>query len=293
MATSDSLDRRLNAYRVDLADSRLDGKVEAARFVAGEPAGIQTAIANLHGSPDPGAPIDHQLLLGHPVKVFERNNGWAWVQSDIDGYVGYTRAENIGPLSGDPTHIVAARSTFAYPASDMKLPPRHHLSMGSQLRVSSQSENRGTRFAVTADGLALVANHLRPIGQADPDYVAVAESLIGQPYLWGGASALGLDCSALVQLAMAMTGRSVLRDSDMQAATIGQPLKPGDDPKNLLRGDLIFWPGHVGICRGDVDGRLHLLHASAHAMAVVSEPLDQALERIERTHSKPTGFRRP
>ncbi len=293
MATLDSLDRRLNAHRADLADVRLDGKVEAVRFVAGKPATICSAIADLRGSPDPASPIDHQLLLGHPIKVFEQRDGWAWAQSDIDGYVGYTQAENIGPPAGEPTHTVAARSTFAYPAPEMKLPPRNHLSMGSLLQIESEAETRGTRFAVTADGVALVASHLRPIAQTEPDYVAVAESLIGQPYLWGGASALGLDCSALVQLAMAMTGRTILRDSDMQATTVGVPVEPGDDLQNLRRGDLIFWAGHVGICQGDVGAAPHMVHASGRAMAVVSEPLDQAIARIAKTHGRPTGFRRP
>src|SRR5690606_28470859 len=116
--------------------------------------------------------------------------------------------------------------------------------MGSLLTIEGHAETRGTRYALLASGEAVIAHHLRPSGEAEPDYVEAAERLVFTPYLWGGASGFGLDCSGLAQLAMRMAGRAVPRDSDMQAAGIGTPLEAG---AALERGDLVFWKGHVAI----------------------------------------------
>ncbi len=282
-------DPRLNAYREDLADARLRGQVEAAEFVAGKPGRIAVPVADIRRAPDASSGLDTQFLLGEHVTVFESRAGWSWVQGRRDGYVGYVRGNEIGPVSLKPTHEVAVPRTFAYVEPDMKRPVARALSMGCAVHVADQVETRGTRFAVTDDGVAIVAGHLRETGTVSEDFVAVAAELLGAPYLWGGTSGFGVDCSGLVQLAMRMTGRTVLRDTPMQEATIGEGFDPGPDRTGLQRGDLVFWTGHVAIM---ADTKT-MLHASGHSMLVTLEPLAGALERIAPLYGPPTAYRRP
>jgi cell wall-associated NlpC family hydrolase len=282
-------DARVHAFRSDLADDRLRGEVAAERFVAGQPARISAAVADIRKAPAPDAGVNTQALFGADVRVFEQAAGWAWIQAESDGYVGYVTEAALGRREAEPTHIVAAPRSFLYPGPDLKLPRSGELSMGSAVAVSGYAETRGTRYALLASGEALVAGHLRPIGDAAPDYVAVAETLLNTPYLWGGVSAFGIDCSGLVQLAMRMAGKEVLRDSDMQAESIGEPVEPGPGFSGLRRGDLVFWKGHVAIMT-DAE---NTLHANGHTMLVSRERLSDAVDRIGYLYGGPTGFRRP
>ncbi len=161
--------------------------------------------------------------------------------------------------------------------------------MGSQISVTGYAETRGTNYAVLPSGEAIVAGHLVPKDAVANDYVTVAETLLNTPYLWGGSSGFGIDCSGLVQLSLRMTGRNVLRDTDMQAETVGSAIEAGAAYENLRRGDLVFWKGHVAIMT-DAE---NMIHANGHTMLVSREPLEAALERIGYLYGKPTGFRRP
>jgi cell wall-associated NlpC family hydrolase len=282
-------DPRLHAFRADLADVRLKGEVAAERFVAGRPARVRAAVADLRSAPRSDAGQNTQLLLGDGVLMFDEREGWAWVQAESDGYVGYVASDSLVESGTQPTHRLAVPRSFLYPAPDLRFPRANVLSMGSAVEVSSFAETRGTRYALLATGEAIIANHLQPVGEFAGDYVAVAETLLATPYLWGGVSAFGIDCSGLVQLSMRMAGRSVLRDSDMQAASIGDPVDPGADFSMLRRGDLVFWKGHVAIM---IDAAT-MIHASGHTMMVSREGLKEAIARIGYLYGGPTGFRRP
>jgi cell wall-associated NlpC family hydrolase len=176
--------------------------------------------------------------------------------------------------------------TFLYPEPDLKKPSAGALSLGAAVAVTGSAETRGTRYALLADGRAVVEKHLVPVDGLGGDFVTVAESLAGTPYLWGGTTAFGIDCSGLVQLAMRMVGRDVLRDSDMQAETLGTPLDGG---QMLSRGDLVFWKGHVAIMTAP-DA---MVHANGHTMLVSREGLADAVARIGYLYGQPTGYRRP
>jgi cell wall-associated NlpC family hydrolase len=282
-------DRRLHAFRPDLADERLYGSVEAERFVAGRPARIAVPVADLKRAPRPDAGLDSQLLFGDDVLVFEESEGWAWVQSERDGYVGFVAGAAIAPIGDEATHIVCAPRTFLYPGPDMKLPRSGKLSMGSRIRVTGYAETRGTKYAMLASGEAIVAGHVVARGAVAEDYVTVAETLLNTPYLWGGCSGFGLDCSGLVQLSQRMSGNMVLRDTDMQAGTIGTVVDAKPAYENLRRGDLVFWNGHVAIM---TDAK-NMIHANGHTMLVSREPLAAAIERISYLYGGPTGLRRP
>ena len=284
-----TLDRRLNAFRPDLADIELKGKIDAANFAAGEAAEIGIPVADLTGAPNDNAGVDHQLLLGDPLKVFERANGWAWVQSVRDSYVGYVREEALAMPGPAPTHLVAVPRSFAYPMDDLKSAPAQPLSMGCAVRVTGQTERRGTAYATLSTGQSVIADHLRPLKEHAADYVAVAEMLERAPYLWGGTSGFGVDCSGLVHLSMRMSGRDVLRDTDMQERTLGEEIDPGSELENLQRGDLVFWKGHVAIM---TDGE-NAIHASGRSMLVTREPISDAVARIAALYGLPSKFRRP
>lgn len=285
---SNPLDPRLHAFRPDLADQRLRGRVEATRFVEGELRRVIEPVADLRNRPWLDAGTDTQALYGDVVRVFDTNEGWAWAQAERGGYVGYMSANALtaaAPMPGVP-HRVTAPRTFLYAEPDLKRPVAGWLSMGSRVHVVDHTQTRGTTYARLPNDLFCVAVHLGAEADHAADYVAVAEQLMNVPYLWGGTSGAGVDCSGLVQLAMHMAGRPVLRDTDMQAATIGMPI---DRSAGLQRGDLVFWNGHVGIMRDAST----LLHANGSDMVVSGEPLDRAIARIEPVYGRPTRYRRP
>ncbi|WP_375260074.1 C40 family peptidase [Citreimonas sp.] len=258
-------DRRLTPANDRVAAASLRGRIDAPRYVEGEAAGIDAAVVDLCAAP--GGARDRQLLAGAIVTVFDRHAGWAFVQSADDGYVGYVDQDALGPTR-TPTHRVSARATHAYERPDFKSPDRVTLSMGTRLEVS---KSHG-RFLETPLGFVPAA-HLEPVEARADDPVAVAERLLGTPYLWGGNSAFGIDCSGLVQLALAFCGVPCPGDSDMQERALGETLAPGAP---VRRGDLLFWKGHVAwVSAPDM-----LLHANVHHMAVAYEPLKAAIARI-------------
>jgi cell wall-associated NlpC family hydrolase len=251
----------------------------------GKPATVSAPVVDLRVRPESTLGIDTQLLIGAEVNIFSEANGWALVQAKADHYVGYLRVDQIMPDQQAPSHRVIVPRTIFYTRPDMKLPSAGALSIGSLLTIKSFSETRGTHYAEIREGLTVFAEHLAPVDENLSDPVIVAESLLHTPYLWGGASAFGIDCSGLVQLCFAMCGVQVLRDTDMQAATIGQPISKAE----LQRGDLIFWRGHVAFYRGDGT----IIHANGHTMSVAIEGLDDAIKRIAYLYDEPTGYRRP
>lgn len=284
------LDKRLYAYRPDLADAKLEGKVVADAFVEGELATICVPSITLRSEPKKELGVETEALFGEEVYVFEQRDGWAWIQLLKDGYVGYVPVDAVSIGFKKISHIIAQPRTFLYPEPDMKIRPLALLSMGSRLDIVDQTKGNGIEFLITRDGQAVVERHCRHFKAfSGPDYVNHAGRLLETPYRWGGCSAFGIDCSGLVQLAMFMTGNYVKRDSDMQAASIGQEIDAGEGYKYLERGDLIFWNGHVAI----VEDNKTILHANGYTMSVAREPLASAIDRIEPLYGKPTLFRRP
>ena len=280
-----AFDPRVTPARADLAAKELEGKAAAARYVAGEVYEIIEPQAPLRGEPSHEAPLLTEALKGERVTIYEKNDeGWAWGQLAADGYVGWLSANALAPPGAPPTHKVAALRTLVFPGPSIKLAPLEALPLGARVAVARREE----RMAVTQSGGYLPAVHLAPIDVDETDFVAVAERFLGVPYLWGGKTALGLDCSGLVQIALAACGISCPRDSDMQEEALGSPVAAATDRSNLQRGDLVFWTGHVAIVRD----RATFLHANAFHMAVAIEPIDDAVARIRAAGGEVSGIRR-
>jgi len=280
-----AFDPRITPARADLAAKELEGKVSAARYVEGRVREVVEPQAPLRRSPRPDAPLDTEALKGERVTVYETDaEGWAWGQLAADGYVGWLPAGALAPPGAPPSHKVTALRTLAFPGPDIKMLPLEALPLGARLAVAHVEG----RMAVTASGAYVPAAHLAAIDHNEADFVAVAERFVGAPYLWGGKTALGLDCSGLVQIALAACGMTCPRDSDMQEQALGRPVAAANELSNLVRGDLVFWKGHVAIVRD----RENLLHANAFHMAVAVEPIAGAVARIRGAGSEVTSIRR-
>jgi cell wall-associated NlpC family hydrolase len=275
-----AFDPRLTPARPDLAARSLEGKVKAVRFVDGETREVIEPHVPLRRVASPDVPLDTEALMGERVTIFETTDeGWAWGQLEVDGYVGFMPASGLAAPGPRPTHRVSAVRTLVFPAASFKLPPIRALPLGAHLAVA-RTEGR---FAVTASGGYVPACHLAPIDTREMDFVTVAERFLGTPYLWGGKTGLGLDCSGLVQVALAACGIACPRDTDMQAA-LGEAVTDG--PRR--RGDLIFWKGHVAIVRDEAT----MIHANGFHMAVAIEPIENAIVRIRASDGEVTSVRR-
>lgn len=277
------LDPRRHPFRDDLAAEALRGVVEAGRYVQGERRQVEASTLPLRRKPRADANLDTEALHGETLTVFDERDGWAWVQLDHDGYVGYVPSEGLRSVRAPATHRVAALRTYVFPEPDAKAPPLRLLSLNARVRVAEVSG----RYAPLDTGGFVYASHIAPVGDRAPDFVAIAEGFLGAPYLWGGRTSVGLDCSGLVQVSAAAAGHALPRDADMQEAEAGTPVDLGGGA-GLRRGDLVFWEGHVGIMTSPD----RFLHANAYHMAVEHEPFEDARRRIKEAGFDVTSVRR-
>jgi cell wall-associated NlpC family hydrolase len=277
-----SFDPRVTPARPDLAAAHLHGKVQADRFVKGVTFEVFDPVAPVRQSPVPDAMLVTEALKGERVTIYDQDGeGWGWGQLRADDYVGWLPMNALRAAGREPTHKVAVLRTILFPGRSIKAQPVEGLPLGCRVAVIGEDD----QLARLASGGYVPAHHLAPLDAAAPDFVSVAERFVGVPYLWGGKTSLGIDCSGLVQVALTAGGIACPRDSDMQRA-IGTAL---GDSAGLRRGDLVFWEGHVGIMRDTAT----LLHANAFHMAVTAEPLRDAAARAAATGSEVIAVRRP
>ena len=273
-------DPRLTPARPDLAARHLQGRVKAARFADGTPYEVNDPVAPLRREPQSDAPLDTEALMGERITVYEiTDEGWAWGQLENDDYVGYLPASSLVPPALTRSHKVSALRTLAFPGPSIKLPPLHGLPFGARVEL----DRIEGALAFTSAGY-VPFRHLVPVADKGTDHVGVAERFVGTPYLWGGKTSLGIDCSGLVQVSLNACGIQCPRDTFMQETGLGLSLPISA----LRRGDLIFWKGHVAIAR-DAET---MIHANAFHMAVTIEPIAEAVARTSQSAGEITGVRR-
>ncbi len=259
-------DRRTTPVNARVAAAHLADAPPDRVLVTGEPRMINHPVVDL--CREPGGSRDRQLLWGDDVQVYEDRDGWSFVQAGRDGYVGYVPSASLARPQ-QASHWVCAPACHVYDRPDIKSPDRCGLSLGSRLAVVAEHD----RFLQTSLGY-VPRTHLRPLGEWMSDPVSVAAMFLGTPYLWGGNSRFGIDCSGLVQAALRACGQACPGDSDQQERELGQIVTTPDD---MRRGDLLFWKGHVAMV-ADAD---MLIQATAHHMAVVHEPIRTTIQRIK------------
>lgn len=272
------LDRRVNAVRGDIADIALAGTLFAPHYARPMPLRCAAPSALLRAAPGHDAKAVSQILMGEGFAVLDLSGDWAWGYCLHDHYVGYLPASALA-RDAKPTHRVARAATLVYAQPDLQSPPLARLTLGAAVAAAGEGE------WLQAGGGHMFAAHLLPLDATLPDPVAIAELLVGQPYLWGGRGDGGVDCSGLVQLAFGMAGHALPRDSDQQREAAGAPIPEGEP---LRRGDLVFFPGHVGI----VADAERVIHATAWAMSVIAEPLADLISRTAAEHDVPVQARR-
>jgi cell wall-associated NlpC family hydrolase len=276
-------DPRLTPAREDLAADFLRSVVKVAAYASGVRRQVRLPYAPLHGRPDGASGRLTEALMGEGFTVYEDSNGWSWGQLDADGYVGYMPSVALGEPGAPATHRVGSLRTFVYARPDLKSQALGALSLGARVTATA---GEGEFTAIDAGGWVFTG-HLKPVAETEPDYLTTAIRFIGVPYLWGGKTSLGLDCSGLVQVSLQFAGIECPRDSDMQAAVLGEAVEP--DARLARRGDLVFFPGHVGLV---IDDGV-LLHANAWDMMVSPHPLRYVVAEVAKKHPSPvTAIRR-
>lgn len=281
-------DRRLTAARGDLAAAHLEGRVEAGEYAEGRDHLATAFTAPLRAEPSAGSPLLSELLFGERFVVYGQAAGWAWGQVVKDSYVGYVRLADLGPApepaSGNVTCTVSAPLVHAFKEPDIKSPPLARFPMGARLSVKETKRSKSYRF-LRIDGGGWVRSEgvFKPRKKEDfwpegRDYVDLARAFLGAPYLWGGRTVLGIDCSGLIQNIFLC----MLRDTDLQERQLSFRCQDVTEA-GRRRGDIVFFPGHVGIMTDDT----YMIHANATHMRVSIDPLYEVQKRIAKRHEKP------
>jgi len=280
----EEFDPRITAHRGDLADIALAGKMFAPHYAQPVAYRCTAPAASVHARAGRQHEALSQIIFGETFHVLDLSGKWAWGFCEHDDYVGYVACDGLAPLHslGTPTHNVIAPAALIFAEADIKSMIVRRLPMGAKLISESVSECGN--FLKLADGF-VHHHHVGAVDSPVDDITGLAEKLIGSPYIWGGRSGDGLDCSGLIQMVLGLGAMVAPRDSDQQQLVLGEDIAADG---SLQRGDLVFFPEHVGIMADEEN----LIHANAFWMQVVKEPLAEVIERFGDTEQTPVLARK-
>jgi cell wall-associated NlpC family hydrolase len=277
-------DSRVVPARADLAAAHLKGKIQADRFVEGARKVVRRGHTPLHSAPSEAAMRDTELLYGEVFVVYETNDGWCWGQAVRDNYVGYAHASALTDPGETPDHRIIGLSTPLLREPSLKTSPLDLLPLNARVKVIG----RESKCLQIEGGGFIYEKHIAPLSYRAPDWVAVAQRFLGVPYIWGGRTLAGLDCSGLIQTALEASDIDIPRDSDQQEAALRNDVPVTSNLSGLVRGDIVFWTDHVGVM---LDSE-RLLHANGFYGEVAIEPLRTAVERITAAGNAITSIKR-
>lgn len=276
-----NLDPRLTLARPDIAEVALKDELESGRYTTPKAQRVSVALADLKREPTSSAPLLTQAVMGEKVDVLLDVDGWSFARLCGDGYVGYIKSSALTPHSPLPTHKVSVPMTHVYAKPDLKTAQPLPLPFLSQIAIGGAPTQNGF---VEVKGQGWVYNkHLVPLDQALGDRVETALTFLHTPYLWGGRSCSGIDCSALVQLVLQAAGQACPRDTDLQNAQLGTLVSRHFDPALGKRGDLVFFPGHVGMLINSQS----MIHANATRMKVSIDTVATVMSWLEGKVEEP------
>ena len=223
------------------------------------------------------SPLETECLFGETVEVLDEDLDWVYCKLITDNYHGWVKKNNIAKFK-KATHRVFNIRTFIYNDADLKSNIALYLPMGANL-VVEKIYSEWAKIIYLVDERIKVgyvpAQHIVELQHKVSDWVAIAQSLEGTPYNWGGRDTIGLDCSALLQLTYQTYGQAIGRNTSDQVK-LDKPII--DNISDLKRGCVIFWKGHVGI----MINKVNCIHANAFHMKTVTEPLIDIICRMDK-----------
>ena len=226
--------------------------------------------ANMNLKPDSNSEVVSQILYGEKFKIFSENKGWLKIKTIYDNYIGYIRKDKFFKKF-NPTNKIYVLKSRIYKKKDNKfLKTNNYLYFGSSVSV----KNKDNKFIEFENNRWIKKKDTRSINHFEKNFSKIFKLFLNTKYLWGGKTSQGIDCSALIQIYFYYNRIFFPRDTKDQIKYCKKKIN-----KKLVKGDIIFWKGHVGICVNNKK----FIHAYGPKKKVLIMPTILTIKLIYRT----------